>query len=795
MAQTFATPRSLPGVGWGIRRTGWSRRRAAHRSARRNRLRPAVGGAGNGHARQLPGRPDPGGDENAAVTVPPPGGKYFGLNDDYVDYAHHQSPESYAKYAYSAGGNAVKLSLEWWRAERFEDDQWIERRWQVWQDVYDAMRARGITPVFILSAAPCWARSVACTPGDATEHLRFPPRPGFDDEWGEFVAEVARRMPESIIQAWNEPNLLIWWRDGVNPERYVQVLQAAKNAVEAVETELGGIEIPISGPGVTNALTDADAGPNNMTMSAFLSRAFTAGMANHTDATSFNVFPLAHAPFGPNQEFGAGTRFAESFRQLRAARTAAGDTDPIFVTETGIVAQFPGSPPFPYTEPQQAVSMNRLYNRLMTMPDVNMMISHRMIEPRDINPDQIEWGFSWLRYAEAPAGQDPQTQAPGLPQPKTVYCLFSHIAYLSSGATDATRDPERFYEPCGIVITDSQDNGDGTWTFTYGAPNYTLLSDLQCRVDAAPFGPCDSFSQHTTAPLGAGIHTFRVRPLDFSGNPLPATVLSFPDNSAPTASFLPSSPANGSTVFDSTPTFEFASNEPGTFECRLDGRAAVACASPWTLKPEDALSDAVHTLNVVAIDEAGNRSAAIQRSFTVEAAIPVVTITSGPAEGSTVSDPTVTITFAASEAATFRCSVDSTVFGPCSGPGVSHTTPALSDDSDFHYIGVRATDQAGNASTDVFRSFIVEEPDAKITRTKVSASRRTATVKFKATAGATPSTFECKIDDKNFKSCDSPKKFKRLKPGRHKVQVQAISADGVTDPSPAKERFKVPRRG
>lgn len=833
--------------------------------------------AGATHA-VYPDAPDPGGDETpgSPEPIPPSGGKYFGLNDDYVDYAHHQSPASYARYLHSAGANTMKMSLEWWRAERFQDDQWIDRRWQVWKDVYDALRARNITPVFIVSAAPCWARSVPCAPGDASEPLRFPPKAGFDDEWGEFVAEVARRFPQSIIQMWNEPNLLIWWQGGVNPERYVQVLQAGYDAVQGVEAELG-VEIPVAGPGVTNALTEEDTGPNDLTMSEFLSRAFNAGMKDYTDATSFNVFPLAHDQFGENQEFGAGTRFAESFRQLRAARAAAGDTDPIFVTETGIVAQFPGSPPFPYTQGQQGLSMHRLYQRLMTMGDVELMIAHRLIEPRGVNNHPIEWGFAWLAHVAAPAGQDPQTQAAGLPQPKFVYCLFSHGAYLSSGPDEAGRDATRFYPPCGIVISDLQANGDGTWTFSYGAPNYQLFSAVQCKVDDAVYAPCESSTEHTTAALGPGPHTFAVRPIDFQGQPLPATVITFPDASAPVAQFT-AGPAEGATVFDSTPTFEFSSSEPGTFECKLDGEAPVPCTSPWARKAQDPLSDAVHTLQVVAIDEANNRSAPIQRSFRVEAAVPVVNIDSGPAAGSKTNDPTPTFTFSANEDATFecrydaglpvacnsgtftpvtalddgsrtfsvtatdtadkqsapvertfsvdtvaptvsvtsgpagltsdstptfsfsaseggsvfRCAVDSqTAFGPCSGPGASHTTPPLADG--FHYLGVRAIDEAGNAAA-AYRPFGVERPDAAITKAKVSNRRRTATVIFEATAGVTPGSFRCRLDGGAFKICSSPAKFRRLKPGKHKVYVRFTSADGVTDPTPARASFRIRRR-
>ena len=52
-------------------------------------------------------------------------------------------------------------------------------------------------------------------------------------------------------------------------------------------------------------------------------------------------------------------------------------------------------------------------------------------------------------------------------------------------------------------------------------------------------------------------------------------------------------------------------------------------------------------------------------------------------------------------------------------------------------------------------------------------------------------TFECKLDKEDFESCDSPTTYKKLKNGKHKVQVQATGSNGLTDPSPAKANFKV----
>ena len=65
------------------------------------------------------------------------------------------------------------------------------------------------------------------------------------------------------------------------------------------------------------------------------------------------------------------------------------------------------------------------------------------------------------------------------------------------------------------------------------------------------------------------------------------------------------------------------------------------------------------------------------------------------------------------------------------------------------------------------------------------------TAKFKFASSEASSTFQCKLDKKSFKPCRSPKKYKRLKPGKHVFRVRAIDAAGNADKTPAKRRFRV----
>jgi hypothetical protein len=80
-------------------------------------------------------------------------------------------------------------------------------------------------------------------------------------------------------------------------------------------------------------------------------------------------------------------------------------------------------------------------------------------------------------------------------------------------------------------------------------------------------------------------------------------------------------------------------------------------------------------------------------------------------------------------------------------------------------------------------------PDTQITAGPSGpVAKKSATFKFKATVSG--ASFQCKIDSKDWASCDSPKKYKRLKQGEHTFQVRARKGHAV-DKTPATRSFTV----
>lgn len=80
-------------------------------------------------------------------------------------------------------------------------------------------------------------------------------------------------------------------------------------------------------------------------------------------------------------------------------------------------------------------------------------------------------------------------------------------------------------------------------------------------------------------------------------------------------------------------------------------------------------------------------------------------------------------------------------------------------------------------------------PETAITKSVFSQQTRLARFVFSSTVAG--STFQCKLDQGDFKPCSSPRAYKHLKPGRHAFRVRAVGPTGLLDESAAVGRFAI----
>ena len=254
--------------------------------------------------------------------------------------------------------------------------------------------------------------------------------------------------------------------------------------------------------------------------------------------------------------------------------------------------------------------------------------------------------------------------------------------------------------------------------------SFTFTSEagatFECKLDTGVFSPCSSPKAYPS--LLQGSHAFSVRAIDLAGNvdPTPAAHSWTVDLTAPVAT-ITSGPAVLPVVVN-TPgaTFVFSATDafpvPSTLalECALDAAAFSACTSPLTVT----VLDGTHTFKVQAKDAAGNVSAVVQRSWTVDATGPIVVISSPALGASYVRSADVDAGFTCTDAprpaptCTGAITAGPTGLGPISNGGHLPTGTAGT-----YTLTVTSTDTAGN-TTVATRTYTVADLQGAVAFTR-----------------------------------------------------------------------------
>ncbi len=298
------------------------------------------------------------------------------------------------------------------------------------------------------------------------------------------------------------------------------------------------------------------------------------------------------------------------------------------------------------------------------------------------------------------------------PQNFTGLANGSHTFQARAVDVNAVADPT----PASFMWTVDDVAPDTTLTATPAAQSasssatFDLNSDesgvsYECSLDGDMFASCSDPKNYTG--LADGPHTLEVRSTDAAGNvdQSPALYAWTIDTAAPDTSIesRPPALANSGTV-----TFAYGSTDVGTgvhhLQCRLDDGDWVECSEVFS-----GLSDGDHTLDVRAVDRAGNPvSTPAHHEWAIDTHSPDTTISAGPAGYASSSE--ALFVFRADEVGTFEFRLDDGDWTPATSP---LTLTGLADGD--HRIEVRAIDPTGNLdATPASREWTVDTvaPDA-----------------------------------------------------------------------------------
>ena len=310
---------------------------------------------------------------------------------------------------------------------------------------------------------------------------------------------------------------------------------------------------------------------------------------------------------------------------------------------------------------------------------------------------------------------------------------------------------------------------------TVSSPEETTL---QASLDSGAFAPVTGSVVRFSA-LAEGSHTLRVKGTDAFGNATNTITHTFTvDRTAPVLQLA--AELSGVVTNKSSNTLTFSANEPGTFECELDGAGFSACTSALVVA---GLGEGAHEVRIRAKDTAGNPSAVGSVKWTIDLSPPSTSVVA------TQSAPMAyTFSFASNEAgATFKCSFDGAAPTACVSPVVKSN---LSSGS--HTFDVWATDPAGNADPNGAHTGIaIEEPLRTILNDPGVILTNKQTITFTFSSNLSDVMFLCSLDGAAPEFCSSPMTYTGLADGSHTFTVRAIDQYENIDPNPQSHTWSV----
>ena len=342
----------------------------------------------------------------------------------------------------------------------------------------------------------------------------------------------------------------------------------------------------------------------------------------------------------------------------------------------------------------------------------------------------------------------------------------SSTASLSAFRAVAT-DPYFNPPPPIIMITSAPAS-----TSTSASPKFTFFANraatFSCVVDVR--APVSCTSPYSPTGLADGSHTLAITATDAP------TLLSSTthyvwtiDTTAPVLTVAYGPPAYSHDAAESLELISSDPAKPSIFTCSLDTAFMTPCGT-WIDYVD--LADGVHVFKAQAFDAAGNGSATVVVTWTVDTVAPTVTINTGPPPLSNSSSPT--FTFSSNEPlATFSCSKDLAAYITCTTP---KTYTSVSNGA--HTLDVRANDPAGNISTSAHWSWTTDTAAPTVSITSPTNLKTTSAPTFTLTPSDTGSVMRCSLDSAVAKVCGTKLTYTNVALGSHSLSVYATDAAG-----------------
>ena len=326
-----------------------------------------------------------------------------------------------------------------------------------------------------------------------------------------------------------------------------------------------------------------------------------------------------------------------------------------------------------------------------------------------------------------------------------------------------------------LTVSSQPSAVDNTSDFSFSADDGagSGIDKIECQTDGGGYSTCTS--PLSLSGLSQGAHSLDIRAVDLAGNFSSVSSINWTlDSLVPTLT-VSSQPS----AVDNTSDFSFSADDGAgsgidKIECQTDGGGYSTCTSPLSLS---GLSQGAHSLDIRAVDLAGNFSSVSSINWTLDSLVPTLTVSSQPSAVDNTSD----FSFSADDGAgsgidKIECQTDGGGYSTCTSP---LSLSGLSQGA--HSLDIRAVDLAGNFSSVSSINWTLDSLVPTLTvSSQPSAVDNTSDFSFSADdgAGSGIDKIECQTDGGGYSTCTSPLSLSGLSQGAHSLDIRAVDLAG-----------------
>lgn len=215
----------------------------------------------------------------------------------------------------ATGAKYVRLFVLWRDLEPNAKGSYDENAINVYGAVFARMKARGISPILVVTSSPQWA-SGSTNPNSPPQNVK-----DYADFIARFASDTRVKGNVGAYELWNEEDESQFWSTGPDAFYYAALVKATYPVLKAADPAATVLLGPTTGNNYTwiNKLYDNGIKGN------------FDGVSVHTDTACLNVSPETFY-----REDGRVGRYAFlGYREVRRVMEARGDPKPIWMTEFG----------------------------------------------------------------------------------------------------------------------------------------------------------------------------------------------------------------------------------------------------------------------------------------------------------------------------------------------------------------------------------------------------------------------------------------------------------------------------